>query len=241
MRYILDSHSHICCPPETNYVGVLENLLTNEASKTGLEAMGYDEAHIIAKIRELCIYFWGNYALAKGKPRWADKSTTYVDHIEFIEQLFPEAQFIFIYRHGLDQTHSLTHGGKYLDAAITRYHQDGQDFRLAGIQYWVEKTQKMLAFEKAHPHKSFHIRYEDLCNSPASQLKALFQFLQEPWEDDVLRFYEFEHDKGPEHGRTVVTRGFSISKDKYLTWDSSIIEQCAELASPTLAALEYTI
>jgi len=220
---------------------VLQELISKESSRIGLEAMGYDEEHVIAKLRELCVYFWGNYARAKGKPRWADKSTSHVDYITFIEDLFPEAQFVMIYRHGFNQAHSLTQGGAVLDKSIEPYHQSGEDPRIAAIRYWVDKTRKMLKFEERFPMKSIRIRYEDLCNEPKGELIRVFNFLQEPWEPAVLEFYKFEHDKGPEHGRTIATRGFSVSKDKYFSWPARIIEQCTEIAKPVLGTLGYTI
>ena len=241
LRYVLDSHSQICCPPESNYIGILQRLITDDASRIGLEAMGYDEEHVLRKVRELCIYFWGNYALAKGKPRWADKSTSHVDYLDFIQRIFPEAQFIMIYRNGLDQVHSLTRGGTSLDKAIQPYYQHDQDVRVAAIQYWIEKTQQMLFFEKRFPEKTFRIRYEDMCATPEQILRPIFEFLGEPWEEDVLHFYRYDHDKGPEHGRTVVTRGFVASKDNYLTWPKPIIKECADLAASTLADLGYKV
>lgn len=241
MRYIVDSHSRLCCPPETNYIGVLKGLLTDEKSRIGLQSMGYDDAHVISKIREFCIYFYGNYALSKQKPRWADKSTSYVDHLNFIERLFPEAQFIMIYRHGLDQSHSLSRGGTTIDKAAMAYQrQPEEDPRLSAIRYWVDKTQQMLNFEKLFPEKCIRIRYEDLCGNPKERLIPIFDFLQESWDPNVLEFYNFEHDMGPEHGRTITTRGFKVSKNNYLTWPHEIINECFSIANPLLDELGYS-
>jgi len=98
-----------------------------------------------------------------------------------------------------------------------------------------------LNFEEQNPEKCVRILYEDLCTFPAETLMPVFQFLDEPWEPKVLEFYNFEHDKGPEHGRTIVTKGFSVSKDNYLSWPSQIIDACAVLAGPTLSKLGYVV
>jgi hypothetical protein len=217
----------------------LSSILTDELSRAGLEAMGFDEDHVIQRLREFCIYVFGNYAVSCRKPRWADKSTTHVDHADFIARLFPEAQFIMMYRHGLDQAHSFTRGGHVLEEPVRPYYRDGEDPRLAAVRYWRAKNEALLRFEEQYPDRCCQALYESLCESPEQELRRIFEFLGEPWEPRVLQFHRVQHDKGPEHGRTVVTRGFSVSRDHYATWPPLLVEQCRAVGEPVLRALGY--
>jgi protein-tyrosine sulfotransferase len=239
VRYIVDSHSRICCPPESNFIGPLAGLLSDELSRNGLDAMGFDEDHVVQELRRLCIHFFGNYAASCQKPRWADKSTTYVDHLDFIGRLFPEAQFVMIYRHGLDQAHSLTRGGSQLPAPLRPYHCRGEDFRLAAARFWREKAGKMFKFEVRYPDQCVRLVYEALCERPQEELERVFAFLDEPWEPALLDFQGFEHDQGPEHGRTIVTSGFQASHGHYKAWPRALVGACLQIAGPALAEIGY--
>lgn len=241
LRYILDSHSHIACPPESDFLTALSALVNVPAYRHSLKTMGYDREHVLLKLRELAVYFFGNYAASLGKERWADKTPGYIDCLDFILSLFPEAQFVMIYRHGFDQAHSFTRGGTFMRDALQGYVREDEDLRIGAVRYWREKVERMMAFESIHPDKCFRICYEDLCNDPEEKLQALFGFLNEPWEPDVLEFYKFPHDKGNEDGRVMATRGFVVSKGHYGEWSSQLMEICAAIALPALQKLGYQI
>lgn len=241
MRYVIDSHSRICCPPESFFMGPLSALINDEQIRKSLQRMGFDQDHVARRLRRFCLYFFENYAQSCGKPRWADKSPSYVDHLDTLLRLFPESQFVIIYRHGLDQAHSFTRGGAYVNPACEGYCRPGEDFRLGAVRYWREKTEGVMRFEDAYPEKCRRIHYERLCEDPEGQLKPIFSFLNEPWEPAVLEFYRFRHDKGAEDGRAAATRGFSVSKDHYRAWPPQLLKQCVELAEPVLSRLNYSI
>jgi hypothetical protein len=203
--------------------------------------MGFGEQHVIGKIRELCVYFFGNYAASHGKPRWADKTPRYVDYLDFLLRLFPEGQFIIIYRHGLDQSHSYTRGGTFMRDTLNDYCHEGEDLRVGGARYWRDKTKNLLEFQEQHPHKCISVLYEDLCDDPEGYVKTILNFINEPWEPEVLEFWRFDHDKGREDGRTMATREISVSKGHYHEWPPCLVEQCREIAEPVLSRLGYKV
>lgn len=239
LRYVFDSHSRICCPPESDFLSPLAALAGDRRSLEGLEAMGFDEDHVLCKLRELSRYFFASYAASWGKPRWADKTPAYVDHAEFLHRLFPDARFVHIHRHGLDQAHSFTRGGTHHRRVLASYGRPEEDPRLGSIRYWKEKIDRLLAFEAAHPESCFRLGYEELCNDPEAHLRPLFTFLGEPWEPGVMDFHIFPHDKGNEHGRVVATRGFRPSRDHFHHWPPELLEAAAPIVGPTLERLGY--
>lgn len=242
LRYIIDSHSQICCPPETDFLGPLTRLIDpQERSSNSLNDMGFDREHVQSRVRDMALYFFQNYATSHNKPRWADKTPAYVDCIDEIAEVFPEAQFVMIYRHGFDQAESFTRKGTFTRDVFSGYVKEDEDVRIGATKYWADMTQNMLHFEAANPDKCFRMRYEDLCEQSEQLLRPMFQFLDEPWEEQVLEYYKFNHDKGAEDGRAAATRGFQISKDNYLEWSDELTKACTEVAKPVLDQLKYSI
>lgn len=239
LRYVLDSHSHIACPPESDFLSTLSQLLGSTRSSRGLASMGYDEPHVAAKVNQLAEYFFANYAHSRGKERWADKSPTYAGYLPFIRTVFPHAQFVFIHRSPLDQIHSHTKGGTHSNSFIEAHrHTTTEDLRLAGARYWVEASIKIRQFAMDDPF-SFQLRYEDVCASPTETLQPLFAFLGEEWEEAVLDYHIQPHDLGMEAARARSSRGFTVSTGGFVSWPSQIVEECSEIVAETASALGY--
>jgi protein-tyrosine sulfotransferase len=193
LRLILDSHPSIACPPESFFIGPLQELMHDAKAVEGLLAMGFDRDHVLARIRELVSYFFETYAASKGKERWADKTPSYIDYLDFIETLYgPRCRYVLLYRHGLDVACSAA------DMRIREmepYVAECGGDRLAGAaSYWSAQCAKQLAFQERHPERCLEVRYEELTRDPEPHLRALFDFLEEPWAPAILRFYEQDHD-----------------------------------------------
>jgi hypothetical protein len=240
LRYVVDSHSRIACPPESEFLAALRPLL-GERPLAGLAGMGFGEEHAVAKVRELALYFFGSYAASWGKPRWADKTPAYVDHLDFLHRLFPEARFAHLHRHGLDQAHSFTRGGTLERPELAAHARVGEDPRLASVRYWRAKSERILDFEARHPDACHRLGYEELCRDPEATLRLLFTFLDEPWEPGVLRFWEHPHDKGHEHGRVVATRGFQPRSGHHRRWPADLRRAALDVAAPVLRRLGYPV
>jgi hypothetical protein len=241
LRYIVDSHSRICCPPETKFLGAMEQLIDVEDNRVGFAGLGCDADHVVRQLRQFAAYFFENYARSRGKPRWADKSPPYTGHLDFIVRLFPSARFVMIHRHPLDVAHSMTRGGTHRPGYLGGYLRSDVDPRVCAGHYWRDHTAKMLAFEAARPEACFRLRYESLCESPQAALKPMFDFLGETWEPAVLEYHRFEHDVGNEDGRTGATREISINQGNYQVWPREMIQRVAEVVAPVMEKLEYRL
>ena len=88
LRYILDSHSNIAVPPETNFLYPLVDLWHSAWFKNGLRGIGVDESGLRDRLLEFAAGIFDDYATAKGKTRWVDKTPAYVDILDFLEFLF---------------------------------------------------------------------------------------------------------------------------------------------------------
>lgn len=245
LRFILDSHSNIAVPPETNFLGTLSALWESEWSRKGLQGVGVDEEVLRQRLRRFAGSILDDYTRAKGKSRWFDKTPSYVDNLDFIDTVFGvDAQYIMLYRHGFDVAASLAtvHAANELAGPAVRYAEEyARSPRLAFVRYWKDQCEKMLAFEESHHEQCFRVYYEQYVNEPEHYLQPLFKFLGEKWESEVLNFSNQPHDFGLQDHKVAETKQFKPSLNNYRTWPQEELAKAQEIAGPTLEKLGYTI
>ena len=245
LRYILDSHSNIAVPPETNFLYPLADMWRSEWVKNGLQGAGLDDNALLERLREFVAGIFGNYTSAKGKSRWFDKTPAYVDILDFLYALFGDrCRYIMLYRHGLDVANSLAimYEKQVLGGPAKQYadaHSDPP--RLTFARYWAEQCKKMLAFEAAHPEQCFRIYYEQYATDPERYLPHLFEFLGEEWEPEVLNFNKKQHDFGLQDSKILETRGFKPNIGTYDCWSADEIAAAKEVTADTMMKLGYEI
>ena len=115
----------------------------------------------------------------ENKPRWGDKTPTYIKQISRLHQVFPQAKFIHLIRDGRDVCLSLRktgwHGGltsssaKYWRRSVATGIEQG---RTLGSDLYCE------------------VKYEDLVLNSATTLKHLCTFLGEEYDTSMLGFYQ---------------------------------------------------
>jgi hypothetical protein len=239
LRYILDSHSNICCPPESDFITPLSKVLTDTRSATGLKNMGYDNEHVLGRLRDFVNYVFLNYAQSVGKKRWADKTPGYIDCLDFIAKLYPEAKFVMLYRHGLDQAHSMTRGGTHVRGVFKDYCNQNEDFRIGAVRYWNKKVNLMQAFEEKHSDQCIRLVYEKICSSPQQEIKTLFQFLNEDFEPTTLQYSNFNHTMGAEDGRALAAKEIQPASSHFMDWPEPLRVQCMAIANTNLTSLGF--
>ncbi len=104
LRFILDAHPALACPPETGVVdlctrmGVLSMLL--DGPPVGVRPGLTDLATV--SIRSWVATTFGSYLVRMGKARWCEKSLGSAESASRFLDLFPKARFICLYRHCMD-------------------------------------------------------------------------------------------------------------------------------------------
>ncbi|MCP4004598.1 MAG: sulfotransferase [bacterium] len=242
LRLIVDSHSRFACPPESFFLTPLASVLDDAKAMEGFEAMGFSREHVIARIRESASYFFDNYCAARHKPRWADKTPSYVSHLARLEELYgPACLYPMIYRHGLDASCSIA---EMPNRDITPFVEACKgDAHAGAARYWSTQCEKMLGFQAAHPDRCHEIRYEQLASDPEPTVRGLFEFLGEAWEPEVLRFHEQEHDEwiGLQDEKAARSRGFSPSIGNWREQPRDVIERMLAEAGETMTRLGYDL
>ena len=197
-RRVINKISNIAVPPETNFLYSLAGLWRSEWVKTGVRGAGLNEKGLLDRLREFAAGVFDDYATAKGKIRWIDKTPAYTDILDFLDAMFGErCRYIMLYRHGLDVANSLAimYEKQVLGGPAKQYADaSDQSPRLTFARYWAEQCEKMMAFEEAHSSQCYRIYYERYATEPEKYLPPLFDFLGEPWEPEVLNFDEKQQD-----------------------------------------------
>lgn len=129
---------------------------------------------------------FNDYAVGKGKTRWADKSD-YLDRMHIIHKIFPDAKFIHIIRDGRDVANSvlkLPWGPQDLIAAAEWWHQYIRLGRAMGAILGEEKYTE--------------VKYEDLVQQSEQELRRLSSFVGEEFSEDMLNYHQSSNEAIPE-------------------------------------------
>jgi len=242
LRLIVDSHPRLACPPESFFLVPLAGLLRDAKAVEGLKAMGFTEDHVLARTREYASYFFEMYAASRGKVRWADKTPSYIDCLDFIEALYgPDCRYVLVFRHGLDSACSTAGVGPR--ELAPHVEACGGDLYAGAARYWAAQCEKMLTFRDRHPERCFEVRYEDLAAEPEPVLRGMFEFVGEAWDPQVLRFHEQPHDRwtGLEDRTASQARGFVPNVGRYRDQPPEVVRRMVEQAGPMLERLGYRV
>jgi hypothetical protein len=121
------------------------------------------------------------YAASRGKPRYGDKTPTYVLNIGRLGRLFPESRFIHIIRDGRDVALSILErpwGPSTIEEAAFRWRQAVRRGRAEG--------------SRAGTGRYREVRYEKLVGDVEGVLRSLCAFADLPFDPAMARYYENE-------------------------------------------------
>ena len=205
LRFILDSHPALACPPETGLglacgqlastLGTLEN---SAAASRGPGEEVVASPDTAAVIRAAIEFGFGGYLRRRGKARWCDKSLDNVQYAGLLAQVFPDAKFICLYRHCMDVIAS---GVEACPWGLHRFGYDQFVARHPGnsvaaiADYWLLCAHMAMDFEQRYPERCHRVRYEDLVAEPERTAAGIFSFLEVESVPGITRTcFEREHE-----------------------------------------------
>lgn len=193
LRDLLRSHPNLTFPPESHFIPRMYRAYGDPAS--GQEAWRLARRCLISPRVAAswgiaasqtdfaaCRTFAGVtgrlyeiYAAKEGKPRWGDKTPHYVLEIPLLLRLFPGAQILHVIRDGRDVALS------WVDAGF----EPGNLYVAARL--WTEMVTKGRRDGARLPAGSYlELRYERLLAEPEPSMRAVCEFLEEPYLPEVL-------------------------------------------------------
>lgn len=122
-------------------------------------------------------------ALDPSKPWFTDKMPLNETHLGLIHILFPQSPIIHLVRHPLDVvlsvfSNALTHGF---------YCANGLE---SAAQHYALIADLIAHYRQALPLRYHAVRYEALVTDQESHVRALFEFIGEPFDEATLAFHE---------------------------------------------------
>jgi hypothetical protein len=232
LRVMLDAHPLLAIPPETGFLmqaryvageddaarDALFDLITGfppagptwndfglsrDSLRFELELV--EPFDLAAGIRA----FYRLYAAQQNKVRYGDKTPLYCEHIGPIRRILPEARFIHIIRDGRDSALSLR----------PLWFAPAQDITTLAQQW-----QRLVRAARADAREDYlEIRYEDLVTDAETALRKVCAFIDLPFDEVMLRYYERAPERLKQHvtmhnasGVVLVTHEQRVRQDKLL-------------------------
>jgi len=188
LRFLLDAHPELACPPETNLPSLCAQLATVWSLIEGAPLSpnrGDEPPEIpdaaIAGIRATMDRMVGSYLERRGKKRYCDKSLGTAQFAELLLRVYPEARFICLYRHPMDVIAS---GMEACPWGLNGYGFDPYiattpgNAVLALARFWADNAAATMAAEERFADHCLRVRYEDLVTDPEGAAAGIFSFLE---------------------------------------------------------------
>lgn len=201
LRLMLDAHPDLAIPPETYFITKAQKAWRAAKRKPGEDRVEafiasvtghkrWPDFHLDAdafaervrerdpkRLGEGVRCFYEMYAEKVDKPRWGDKTPFYVRKMELIQRVLPEARFVHIIRDG---------------RAVALSIKDlwfGPDTIEGCAEFWVARLDEARRKAQGLPHY-LEVIYEDLVREPEPNLRKIAEFIEVPFDERMVRFYE---------------------------------------------------
>lgn len=125
------------------------------------------------------------YADARGKPRFGDKTPSYMQHLDLLERVFPGAQYVHIVRDGRDAASS------FLGMRRRPRFNWARPRGLGGFAcQWAFEVRGARRFGATVAlGRYLELRYEDLVAEAEARLRDVCAFLGLPFEPEMLAYH----------------------------------------------------
>ncbi len=202
LRLMLDAHPELAIPPETHFIPKLAKAMGELPKSVGEGEMRRRAHDVITGHRRWPDFgldadeldrrfdhtepfnttnalrtFYGLYAEKQGKPRWGDKSPSYVRRMRRVHAVLPEARFVHLIRDGRDVALSqleVHHGNDEVADAATE---------------WVEGIEKARKIGDRIPDEYLEVRYEDLVADPEPVLRRVCDVIDLEFDPAMLEYH----------------------------------------------------
>jgi hypothetical protein len=208
LRLMLDSHPNIMIARETGFMRAANAQYFIPFWRFGdewLSRIGLTEEDLDAAVGRFYNDVFGQAAAARGATRWGDKTPFHVYHMERAAQIFPDARFIGTVRH---------------PGAVAKSVDRFQWSWRKGVKAWSQSNQEMVDHGTRIGDRFHLIRYEDLVTETEPVLREVFEFLGEPWDDQVLEHHRIQD--GRAEGGTQASD--PVDQDRMARWLSTATE-----------------
>lgn len=198
---MLDAHSELAIPSESYFI---PQLWDRHGPRPDRDAIVADLGRI-ARVREWNVHpdavrrrlpadpsfahvigaVYRTYTHARGKPRFGDKTPAYMQHLDLLEEVFPDAQYVHIVRDGRDAALSFVGMRRRPRFNWARPRRLG-DFACQ----WEYEVRAARSFGSTVARGRYlELRYENLVADPDRRLREVCGFLGLRFEPEMLEYH----------------------------------------------------
>jgi hypothetical protein len=243
LRVILDRSPGIAIPDETFFItqlahrhpGVVdvEGFLDDARRLPRLAAWEVPAEELAARGRpgmrtgEAIAAVFTAYAAKHGKPRWGDKTPQYMRHLDLIDRLFPDAQYVHLIRDGRDAALA------FLDmpaGVVTKTWAHPRSPAGFACEWRTEVRRAGALGRKVGTSRYLEVRYEDLVADTEGVIRAICEFAALPFEPAMLDYAgAVDVSAKPHHQRLLQppTRGVRDWRSQMSSEDVAAFEHIA--------------
>jgi hypothetical protein len=183
LRVLLNRHRNIAAGPESKFVQDPSFIAWHDdvatTWTTWLERYGFGRTEVDRAVAAMVDNLFTRYQLREGKVRWAEKTPTNILRIDYLFRLFPHAQFIHVIRDPRDtycsiRQRALSDKPEWAKFRPRRAARDWCAAILAGKRF------------RPCTDRYMEVQYERLVSEPGPVMKQALDFLQEPWDPNIL-------------------------------------------------------
>ncbi|MFP4635696.1 MAG: sulfotransferase family protein [Nitriliruptoraceae bacterium] len=259
LQLMVQAHPRLAMPPENRFViPVYERRVkfgdpaTDEAreaiasfivdrKKSRFHDLGVDPEQARQRIREAPPTIGSylgvvleEYAKRYDRPRWGDKRPNYVQYLDRILALFPDAQILHIIRDGRACVASLKRM-PWWDHGV-----------IPAIYKWAEATHTADWAKAELPTDQYHeFRYEDLVSDPQPVLEGICDFLDEDFHPAMLEPHKVADDAVPDYKAWHEQTHKPVSASQVRSWETGLerneIRLMEHVAGAELEAYGYEL
>lgn len=128
------------------------------------------------------LFLMHGQSTGRNPTRWGNKTPRHVFSIPLLTRVFPSAKFVHMLRDGADVVPSLI-----------KMNPKGYSIENAAT-FWCSAVHAFGCFQKSYPYKCMQVRYEDLVLRTEETITSLCEFLNLPFDPDMLATTEVPQD-----------------------------------------------
>ena len=201
LRVMLDRNPELAVPDESYFVPQLARrhrtpvdpaaFLDDLRRLPTLVDWGLSPASVRARLRpgmttdDAIAAVFAAYAAERGKARWGDKTPLYMQHLDLLERLFPDARFVHLIRDGRDAALSFLSVPAGLMTEGWGHPQDAAGF---ACQWATEVASARELGARVGGQRYRELRYEALVADPEGELRTVCAFAGLEYDPAMLDY-----------------------------------------------------
>lgn len=222
LRLMLNKHKNMSVPPEAGFLAwlydeykdftftekLVEHFIYSLRNTIKIEHWNLDfdalqnfiiteKPNNFSKLLD-CVYaYYSKYNLSKDVKVYGDKNNFYLNKIDLLSNLYPDAKFIHIIRDG--RSVAVSYKDLMKKDMTSEYAPDLPNEIVTIAKEWTDNIKTIHTnFDKLSSSQHYTVRFEDLIAKPEESLTDICTFLNIDYDKEMLNYFNTTENEGLE-------------------------------------------